>query len=46
MNVHETFRAAFGRKSSGANAAADYGKLTGILSAQDERAPGKAKNMI
>jgi len=30
----------------GASVADDYGKLTGVLSAQDERAGGRAKNML
>jgi len=45
MNVHGTFRAAFDRKSSGANVVNDYVKLIGVLSAQHERARGNAKNM-
>jgi hypothetical protein len=30
-NVHETFRSAFGRQSSGASVAGDHGKLIGVL---------------
>jgi len=44
MNVHGTFRAAFDRKSSGANLAKDYVKLIGVLSAKYERAWENDKN--